>query len=453
MKKTYFSILMAIGLLGMSSCSQDEYELKNEDTRINVTSRSLSSLDSLVNDSIITPLMIDSNLLERAKTRISPIYATNDEDEYFSSNMYELRKIPLTIQARGNKKYLTTNGDGKEITLSDQTSGSSQWFSLDIPPATSGIPYLIYSRSGKRLSVGQYDNNPNNKVLFIPTENSNNLTSASWDLIPSSIYKGYFAIQSEFYLGQSDPNNAWSVFNYVLETKNTEKLGYGRYTQKAEQEFLITPARKFTLDYIEFHKEGSTVTKRTPLKVTTYSKNETEERRPFTILAAHYATDESTFSESSKLKIPINNTKDLFYRPIVEAEKPRLPLPVKPEDDPAPIREKPDMLYSANKQQIQCTLKFDINGTAKPNSLIEATSYLENYNVSANYTAHLSYELKSLGKTEIRKVKIKGTWHGIIYTTIRDNKYPKDIIKFYDLDDGEEIMRTKSITLSPITLK
>lgn len=139
MKKTYFSILMAIGLLGMSSCSQDEYELQNEDTHINVTSRSLSSLDSLVNDSIITPLVVDSNLLERAKTGISPIYATNDEDEYFSSNMYELRKIPLTIQARGNKKYLTTNGDGKEITLSDQTSGTSQWFSLDILPATFGL--------------------------------------------------------------------------------------------------------------------------------------------------------------------------------------------------------------------------------------------------------------------------------------------------------------------------
>lgn len=54
---------------------------------------------------------------------------------------------------------------------------------------------------------------------------------------------------------------------------------------------------------------------------------------------------------------------------------------------------------------------------------------------------------------EERKVKINGVWRGAIYTTIRDNKYPKDIIKFFNLDDGKEIIREKSITLSPITFK
>lgn len=272
--------------------------------------------------------------------------------------------------------------------------------------------------------------------------------SAGWDLIPSA-YKGYFAIQSESYLGQSDPNNMWSVFNYVLEVKNNNVINYGQYTQKPQQEFLITPVNGFTLNYIEFHKEGATVTKRTPLKLTTYSQNETEERRPFTIQAAHYADDEYYFSESSAIKIPVQNSTTLFYRPTVVAEHLRFPLAVKPEDDPDPIREKPDMLYSNVTKKIRTTLKFDINGTAAPNCLIEATSYLENYNVSADYTAHMSYNYNG----EIREIKIKGRWYGIIYTNIRDDKYPKDIIKFYDLDDGEEIMRTKSITLSPITFK
>lgn len=452
MKKTYFTILMAIGLLGMSSCTQDDYELQNEDTHLNLTSRSLSSLDSLVNDSIITPLIVDSNLLERAKTTMSPSYDDN-YDEHFSSNMFNLRELPITLKARGkgntSGQYLSSNGAGKEVNLRSTNQSIWEQFYLKVLPASSGIPYLIYSKqSNTPIAVGQYDSNPNNKVLYAQPNASGSLYSAGWDLIPSA-YKGYFAIQSESYLGQSDPNNMWSVFNYVLEVKNSDKMGYGQYTKKPQQEFLITPVNGFTLNYIEFHKESATVTKRAPLKLTTYSQNETEERRPFTIQAAHYADDESYFSESSTLKIPVQNNTSLFYRPTVVAEHLRIPLAVKPEDDPAPIREKPDMLYSNATQRIRITLKFDINGTAAPNCLIEATSYLENYSVSADYTAHMSYNHNG----EIREVKIKGRWYGIICTTIRDNKYPKDIIKFYDLDDGEEIMRTKSITLSPITFK
>lgn len=444
---------MTIGLLVMSSCTQDDYEFQNEDTHLNLASRAVLQPDSLSNETIITPLTVDSSLLERAKTRISPSYDNNNYDEYFSSNMWNLRELPITFKARGkgnsNGQYLSSNGAGKEINLSSTNESIWEQFYLKVLPSTSGIPYLIYScQSNTPLAVGQYDSNPNNKVLFAQPNASSSLYSAGWDLIPSTS-NGYFAIQSESYLGQSDPNNMWSVFNYVLEVKNSNTIGYGQYTKKAQQEFLISPVNGFTLNYIEFHKEGAIVTKRNPLKLTTTSENESEERRNFTIKAAHYVDDESYFYESSALKIPIRNTTTLFYRPTVVAEHLRLPLAVKPEEDPDPIREQPDMFYSNSTQKIHTTLKFDINGTAAPHCLIEATSYLENYNVSANYTAHMSYTHNG----EIREVKIKGRWNGIIYTNIRDDKYPKDIIKFYDWDDGKEIMRTQSITLSPIIFK
>lgn len=90
-------------------------------------------------------------------------------------------------------------------------------FYLKILPATSGIPYLIYSSaSNTPLSVGYYTNAPDDKILMTAKDNSGSLYSAGWDLIPST-YKGYFSIQSESYLGQSDPNNSWSVFYHVLE--------------------------------------------------------------------------------------------------------------------------------------------------------------------------------------------------------------------------------------------
>ena len=161
---------MAIGLLGMSSCTQDDYELQNEDTHLNLTTRSLSSLDSLVNDSIITPLIVDSNLLERAKTKMSPSYDDN-YDEYFSSNMFNLRELPITLKARGkgntSGQYLSSNGAGKEVNLRSTNQSIWEQFYLKVLPASSGIPYLIYSKqSNTPIAVGQYDSNPNYKVLF-----------------------------------------------------------------------------------------------------------------------------------------------------------------------------------------------------------------------------------------------------------------------------------------------
>ncbi len=454
MKKLHCFISVTIGLLSMSSCSQDDSELNKVANQV-AKSEALISSDSLSADSIITPLIVNPDSMAfytKAQTRA--LTSMSNYDENFSSNMYAIRELPVSIQARGqantSNRFLSANGSGKEVVLMGSARTVNQRFYLKILPASSGIPYLIYSSAtGTPLSVGQYGSNTNNKVLFLPKDNSGSLTSAGWDLIPST-YQGYFAIQSQFYLGQSDPNNMWSIFNYSLEVINDNKVGYAQYTKKAQQEFLITPVNGFKLQYIEFYKDGATVTKQSPLKVTTYSENPYEERRPFTIKAKHYEFDTSSFSENSFLKIPITNAGDKFYRPIVKAEKFVPPLPVKPSDDPSPIRDAVDMIYSSATQKIENPLTFEINGIAAPNSLIEVTSYLENYRVSAKYTAHMTYNFNG----EEREVKISGTWYGTIYTTIRDNNYPNDIIKYFDLDDGEEILRTRSsVALSPITFK
>ena len=448
MKTFYYFILTAIGVIGISSCSQEDYELSKVSNQ--TETRSLPQSDSVCFDSIITPLIVNPDSVKRPQTRS---YSAPHDDEYFSANMWAIRELPITLQARGQantgNRYLSTNGKSREITLEGSAYSDSQKFYLRILPASTGIPYLIYSYKERTpISVGQYNSDPNNKVLFTRPNDSGSLYSAEWDLIPSD-YKGYFAIQSQSYLGQSDPNNSWSVFYHVLEVRDNNKIGYAQYTKKAQQEFLIVPFNAFTLNYIEFHKDDATVTKQEPLKIVTYAKNESEERRPFTIKAAHYAYDTSSFSESSILKIPIENTDAKFYRPRVEAEHIVTPLPVKPSEDPDSINRNPDMVYSSTTQKILNTLNFNIDGTALPNSLIEATSYLENYTVSVKYTAHMTYKYNG----EEREVKINGVWRGAIYTIKRDNKYPKDIIKFFDLDDGTEMLRTRSVTLSPITFK
>ena len=69
---------------------------------------------------------------------------------------------------------------GKEVTLASRLSLSTSWqFFFKILPASSGIPYLIYSKeTGTPLSVGQYENDPNNKVLFARSNNTGSLMSA-----------------------------------------------------------------------------------------------------------------------------------------------------------------------------------------------------------------------------------------------------------------------------------
>lgn len=77
------------------------------------------------------------------------------------------------------------------------------------------------------------------------TTNSPNEPSASWDIIPASNNPGGYVIQSESYIGQGS-DGWWDVFNYVVEVQGSN-VGYSQYSQKAEQEFTITPDAPFTL--------------------------------------------------------------------------------------------------------------------------------------------------------------------------------------------------------------
>ena len=165
--------------------------------------------------------------LKELRARYEKMYSNNRKvqaldatvDDFFSSNIYAIRELPVTIKVRTvasgsttSNSYLFCDGAGKEVTLGNSSTSLGSRFYLKILPATSGIPYLIYSSaSNTPLSVGYYTNAPDDKILMTAKDNSGSLYSAGWDLIPST-YKGYFSIQSESYLGQSDPNNSWSVF-------------------------------------------------------------------------------------------------------------------------------------------------------------------------------------------------------------------------------------------------
>ncbi len=454
MKKFLFLVFVAYGC-ALNSCSDQNEDVVSSVQNSEIADlncmRSTRTVDSISVDSILPIEETEESVRMRellrlhSKKSVSSLASYGDEDEYFSSNIYAIREMPLNISVRSvatgssaSYKFLSCPGPGKEVVLSNQNTAWASKFYLKILPATSGIPYLIYSKnSNTPLSVGYYTNKPDDKILMSAKDNSGSLYSASWDLLASPSYKGYFAIQSESYIGQSDPNNSWSIFYYVLEAKANNKLGYAqRVNGKGQQEFLIQPIDKFDIDYIEFDKSTAQISKLTPLEVVSYGKNETEERRSFSIKASHYATDTYQFTETGRLKF-LWNESPTFYRPYVLANKLVVPSPVNPEDEPNSEEFLRDMKYSNSKASVRRVLTVESEGIAKPNSLIEVTSYLEGYSVSVNYVA----EMKIKGNNnEERKVKVKGTWYGTMYTTKRAKP---DIVKCFDLDDGEELSLLK----------
>ena len=154
-------------------------------------------------------------------------------------------------------------------------------------------------------------------------DNSGSLYGSGWNLIPSS-YKGYFSIQSESYLGQSDPNNSWSIFYYVLEAKADNKLGYGqRVNYKAQQEFLINPTTTFTLQNVTFDLDNAVVTNSTAVSKVTSLTNPYEYVKNMPITVAASVEETSNFYETAgtlKLNISSSSTTK-FPRPIPIAGK------------------------------------------------------------------------------------------------------------------------------------
>ena len=358
--------------------------------------------------------------------------SNNNYDENFHSNILAINGMPITICARGlgnsSGKYLYSAGLGREVTLHPGKYSNNTSFYLRVLPASTGVPYLIYASNTRTpLSVGQYASNPNQKVLYVRDNDTGSISSADWDLVPSNTSKGYFAIESQSYLGQSNPNDWWSVFNYVVEVRDNNKLGYSKYTNRAQQEFEIKPTRSFALKNLTYNASSAVITSAADLQIKSTGTNPSIESNNFTINVSKSFTESSYFSEKKgSLNFDINNLTKQFQRPTVLAERIVLPVSSTPYD----ATYKTSSTFNINK-----SLNFKIEGGAPENCLIEVTSNIKTYNVSIGYTA--------TAECDNRVIKFSGTWRGRIISdpnTTLATHHPR----FFDLTTGEEVYYTSS---------
>jgi hypothetical protein len=431
--------LFALICLSMtfSSCENAfESEIPSQEEIMTTTKNKTAIIDSLEFEDVLVleetedlkALKEKMEQLKRQQRSLSTFASYDDYDENFSMNVYNIREIPITIQARGQantgNRYLQTNGKSKELTLAGSVTSNAQKFYLKVLPASSGIPYLIYSQQENTpISIGQYNSNPNNKVLFTLPDANGSLYSAGWDLKPCSANKGYFAIESNSYIGQSDPNNMWSIFYHVVEVQNNNKLGYAQYTKKATQEFRILPVNSFSLQSIIYDASSATITPASQIKIVSTGRNLSVEPKPYTIKVDKYYNETSYYAEKrGYLDFNISNSTRTFQRPTVQANRIVLPESSTPWDA---------TYKTTSTQNISKRLLFDIEGDAPENCLIEVSSYIQTYNVNVNYTAKATYNG--------REIKISGTWRGYV---ILDPKIasPNHVPRFFDLTTGKEII-------------
>lgn len=390
-------------LIQVYSCSNEAEFFSSEDLNTSeATLRQANSDEIIQTDSFtlmpVNPDSIKSKLFKNMKTK-SVSFMAVDYDMYFSSNMYAIDGLPFTLKARDGDKYLSASGKWQEVKWTSTGTSTDQKFYVKVLPSSSGIPYLIYSYKTKTpVGVGQYTANPEEKILLVHNDESGSLYNASWDFIPSPGYPGYFAIESQSYIGQSDPNNPWSIFYHVLEVKDKNLVRYSQYTQKSQQEFTIKPDAIFTLKNVEFiNAYNAKVTRKAdfPIKVS-YTNSESRLIGVDLIFDATRIVN-SNFIEKKSISFNVAPSSKLFRRPNVTLDQ----IDFVPD-----ITKQPDSYYrSSQTVENHLWAKLPVKIPAK--TKLYATYYFKEFDVEADYVATIEYNGKD--------AKILGRWKGVIH--------------------------------------
>jgi hypothetical protein len=458
MKKTIkllLAIIAAVSILYACNNEEDYTDLlkaKNDLTsnELKVNMDSLSSEEGEIIPIEVNPDSIKSKLQIRSSSYNSSL----------SDNLRAIRDLPISLKVRGGiaarcgssirpdgtrppagqkNWYLATNGKGKELTLVPSVGSRTQaQFYLKILPATSGIPYLIYSRKENTpISVGQYSNNPDKKVLFVRPNNSEPYNSASWDIIDATNNPGYVVIESQSYIGHGSSGNWQDIFYYVVEGKSNKTLGFGKYQQKATQEFMITTINTFALKKIEYVNENAAkVTPRTNYGITRSYTNTKHSRVSYDMKFEEDISENSYFKEQKNINFKLSGLDTKFKRPSVIQGK----IDLIPSENV-----KADALYTSS-EKINNTLSSTLPLSVPPRTKIEVIYFFKTYNVEANYEATIEYNT--------RTAKLKGVWNGVIHVDeipVSGHRY-----KMTNLDTGETksviINVTKATKSNPIIL-
>lgn len=430
-----FALLLTATLF---SCS-DDMEQDNSNTMSNAeeqTSTDLLTRASIVASDSLSPFeMNDSmryllNLQKKTKKARKAMPAPEYYDANFSSNMFAIRELPVTIEVMEagkdkSRKYLYCDKAGAEVKLSGTKNqyDMDQQFYVRILPAATGIPYMLYSEKSKTpLTVGHYNKTPNIQVLMSSSTVDISNSFTSWDLKPAST-PGYFAIENDLLLGQKNINGVLSVFNYYLEVNDNDEIRFAEYTKKNQQHFLIKPIRKFTVSSATFDFENAKVTDAEPFEANYSIKHKGSPNITYQKTVYLSVAEKSWFQQNrSNIRFDLIDSTRLRM-PTVMARKALLI-----DGDSNMVRyitSGYQNVYSNRK----CTISYTTPGTMDK-CLIMVSVKFTAYNVEVPYTVY--------ARSNDREIKFTGTWKGYV---IADPEFvpPIQTTRYFDMITGEEL--------------
>ena len=397
-KKLLIEAIMSISII-IASCESSIEDNIPQDITSGVTTRSSGDPRGE-----LVALKVHPDSL---KKKITPYMQSADQT--LSDNLFALDGRAILLKSTSTNKYLTVNGAWEEVTLVSHNNSSAPnelKFYVKNFPASSGIPYMIYSyKSGTPLCVGYYTNNPNEKILLTQKVGDSDIYSATWDIYPATTSNygeaksnGAVVIESQSYLSQGT-GGSWDVYWNVWKATNDGKIRYGRYTRNSDQEFIIEPIGSFEITSIEYgdaysvKKTQGYTSSQTRELTNTDPLSEKSEDFDFTV----NAKETSRFNEQKGINFKTTTSTD-FYHPVIEEDGTLLLNPTTSNLVP----------YNRPSEWMK-SIKIYEPVTIPPSYKAILTYELEYYTVEVDYIAKANV-------TGDKTIKLPGKWIGILYT-------------------------------------
>lgn len=394
-KKILFFFL--VSPLVMTSCQNNEVMDELVNAKEVMCTRNLS-----VNDSTIVELNpTDFPEVEKKRSR---------GGDNVWEELYQLNGIEFFIQSKDayfKNNTLETQGAGKELKLSQfSVDNDAQKFYLRFLPASSGIPYMIYSYKEKKpIGVGSYTSNPDKYVLYTKNSDSGSLFGFSWDF-----YKGdkCYIIENQDIIGGGP--NYWDIYFYSITTNNGN-IELLKTSKGLNQQFTIVPNDEFTIESLDFDLTTAMITGSEPIGIKTFEVVTASNPITKEFTVDETKTEETSFQESSSTTIKHAGDGNVGISISI----------VKIGSSYTFEKSNTQQVAYGSKSSITRRITDKTTVTIPPYTRGEIEYQSIKHNLNVNYT------LKLKGVNTNKLIEMKGTWLGVDYTTDRF------IVKEYDL--------------------
>lgn len=292
MKRIIYLLTLVYCLFSCSDMEEDSLSSINYELK---TKSSVLVNDSLIQDEIIE---LPKTGLERKEVQLRGTNANN--------SLWDIRDMDINIVVKENsssKRYLQSQGTGKELILANKNDQDNQKFKLSFMPLTGYI--LIRNNLNNLLSVGVYSSAPDVRVLY--AKDNENTYGACWDFNQGEVREESYILENADALRQGS-GGMWDVYNEVIGA-NDAKIYFDKYRSYAKQEFSVIPIDNFVIQSIEFFNDQSATLERQPDFVASWTyTNKTSVQQSMSTSFTQKASKSSNFSNQTSLTLSYSQT-------------------------------------------------------------------------------------------------------------------------------------------------